>query len=48
MVIRFKYSSIYLSIPYMWNLKKNDTNEPTKEKETDLENRLMVAGGRAT
>ena len=48
MVIHFKYSSVYLSILYMWNLKRNYTNEPTKEKETDLENRLMVAGGRAT
>ena len=30
----------------MWNVKRNDTNELTKQKETDLENELMVAGGR--
>ena len=30
----------------MWNLKRNDTNElPYKtEKDTDLENKLMVVG----
>ena len=33
-------------IPYMWNLKSNDTNELTKQKRlTDLENELMVAVG---
>ena len=32
--------------PYMWNLKRNDTSELTKQRETDLENELMVAGGR--
>ena len=30
----------------MWNVKRNDTNELTKQKQTDLENELMVAGGR--
>ena len=29
----------------MWNLKRNDRNELTKQKETDLENELTVAGG---
>ena len=30
----------------MWNLKRNDRNEITKQKRlTDLENELMVAGG---
>ena len=34
-------------IPYMWNLKINDTNELTykTERDSDLENRLMVARG---
>ena len=32
--------------PYMWNLKRNDTSELTKQRETDLENELMVAGSR--
>ena len=32
-------------IHYMWNLKRNDTIELTKQKETcTLENKLMVAG----
>ena len=30
----------------MWHLKRSDTNELTKQKETDLENKLMVAGGK--
>ena len=30
-------------IPYLWNLKRNDTNELTKQKDIDLENELMVA-----
>ena len=32
----------------MWNLKRNDTNELIYKAErlTDLENELMVAGGR--
>ena len=30
----------------MWNLKRNATNECTKQRLTDLENKLMVAGGR--
>ena len=34
-------------IPYMWNKKKiHDTNELTKQRLTDLENKLMVAGGK--
>ena len=34
-------------IPYMWNLKRNDTNELTYKTERliDLQNGLMVAGG---
>ena len=37
---------ISYDIPYMWNLKRNDTNElPYKtEKDTDLESKLMVVG----
>ena len=27
----------------MWNLKRNDTNELTMQRFTDLENKLMVA-----
>ena len=41
----------YHEIPYMWNLKRNDTNALIKQKDfTDLENDLIVArrkdGGR--
>ena len=34
---------ISYDIPYTWNLKRNDTNEFTKQRFTDLENKLMVA-----
>ena len=37
---------ISYDIPYMWNQKRNDTNELTKQKETNLENELMVADGK--
>ena len=30
----------------MWNLKRNYTNELTKQKLTDLENELTVAEGK--
>ena len=30
---------------YMWNLKRNDTNE-LRKRLTDLENELMVARGK--
>ena len=30
------------AIPYMWNLKRNDTNELIKQRLTDLGNKLMV------
>jgi len=32
----------------MWNLKRNDTSELTcrTERDTDLENELMVVGGK--
>ena len=33
-------------IPYVWNLKRNDTNELTKQKVAKSENKLMVAQGR--
>ena len=38
-------------IPYMWNLKENQKymiqmNLLTKQRLTDLENKLMVAGGK--
>ena len=32
-------------ITYMWNLKKNDTNELIYKTETDTENKLMVTKG---
>jgi len=32
--------------PYMWNLKRNDTNTLIYEIEADSENKLMVAGGK--
>ena len=36
---------ISYNIPYMWNLKRNDTNELIYQTETDLENELTVARG---
>ena len=30
-------------IPYVWNLKRNDTDELIYKTETDSENELMVA-----
>ena len=38
---------ISYDFPFMWNLKRNDTNEFTYKTErlTDLENELMVASG---
>ena len=32
-------------IPYMWNLKRNDSNELMKQRLTDLENELVSARG---
>ena len=32
----------------MWNLKRHDTNELTKQRLTDLKNKLLAAGGRAS
>ena len=32
---------ISYGISYMWNLKRNDTNELTKWKDTDLQNKLL-------
>ena len=29
----------------MWNLKRNDTNELTQQRSTDLENKFMVTRG---
>ena len=39
---------ILYDIPYMWNLKRNDTNELTYKTNrfTDLEKELMVALGK--
>ena len=34
-------------IPHMWNLK-NDSNELTKQRLTNLENELMVARGKGS
>ena len=31
-------------IPYTWNLKRDNKNELTKQRLTDLENELMVVG----
>ena len=33
-------------IPYMCNLKRNDTNLQNRKRLTDLENELTVAGGK--
>ena len=37
---------ISYDIPYMWNRKRNDTNELTKQRLTDLERELTVASGK--
>ena len=39
---------MWYDFPYRWDLKRNDTNEFTYKTETDsdLENNLMVAGGK--
>ena len=39
---------ILYDIPYMWTLKRNDTNERTykTERDSDLKNELMVARGK--
>ena len=37
---------ILYDIPYVWNLKINDTNELTKQRLTDLEYEPMALGGR--
>ena len=36
-------AEVSYGIPYMWNLKRNDTNELTKQKQT---HKLMIAGGK--
>ena len=41
-----KSGEVSYDIPYMQNLKKNDTNELIYKTETDLENEFMVAGVR--
>ena len=37
---------ISYDIPYMWNFKRYNTDELTKQRLTDLENELMVAEGK--
>ena len=43
-----KEEEIPYDIPYVWNLKRNDTNELTYKTKrlTDSENGLMVTGGK--
>ena len=36
----------WCDFPYMRHLKRNDTSELTKQRLTDLENKLKVAGGK--
>ena len=36
-------AEVSYGIPYMWNLKRNDTKELTKQKQT---HKLMIAGGK--
>ena len=36
---------ISYDIPYLWNRKKNDTNELIYKTETDIENKVMVIKG---
>ena len=38
--------AISYDIPYMWNLKRNDTNNPTKQKETHRERTYGCQGER--
>ena len=35
---------ISYDMPYMWNLERNDTDELAKQRDTDLEKKLMAAG----
>ena len=46
-LVMIREGEILYDIPYMWNLKRNDTNELTSktERDSDLENELMVAQG---
>ena len=44
MLSEVRKGKILYYIPYMWNLKRNSTNELIYK--IDLENKLMVAGGR--
>ena len=37
---------ILCDMPYMWNLKRNDTNELTKQKETHRLRKGMIARGK--
>ena len=39
---------ILYDIPYIWNLKRNDTNELIYNTETDSQDELMVASGGRT
>ena len=40
---------ILYDIPYMWNLKRNDTNELIKQKQTHRQKmNLWLLGGRAS
>ena len=39
---------ISYDITYMWNFKRHNTDELTKQRLTNLENELMIAGGRDT
>ena len=34
------------SIPHIWNLKRNDISLQNRKRLTDLENELMLLGGR--
>ena len=36
---------IHYGVTYMWNLKKNDTNEHIYKTEIDSQNKLMVTKG---
>ena len=43
----FREGEISYDIPYMWDLKRNDTkNLLTRQRPTDFENDLMVARGK--
>ena len=44
----YREAEMSYDVPYIWNLKRNDTNELTykTERDSDLENEVIVTGGK--